>query len=129
MPDNYGERDEVGSSSSSSIGKNADYEGMLYSTLTSHPPPLEHPVIVLSLLEVSKVTSTVSNDELFSNLLERLQAWCDEEEEGEYVMIVLAAAKELRKRPGMGWWFWKWRRIPRRYVLVFPNEKSVDDVR
>ncbi|WWC57970.1 uncharacterized protein I303_100505 [Kwoniella dejecticola CBS 10117] len=108
-----------------------DTSSILYPTLTIHPPPVQHNVLVLSLAHVSLAPPTLSNDELFSILLRRLEPWVGEEAEGGYVLVVLAAEdslaspgsglngkgkeKERRKLPGIGWWVWRWKRLPRKY--------------
>ncbi|WWC66983.1 uncharacterized protein I206_100890 [Kwoniella pini CBS 10737] len=81
-------------------------------------------MLVLSLSHVSSAPPTLSNDELFNIILRRLEPWVGEEGEGGYVLVVLAAddpvggngmEKERRKLPGIGWWVWKCKRLPRKY--------------
>lgn len=104
-----------------------DTGAILYPTLENHPAPLVHPLLVLNLAAVSHVPGHISNDELLEVLLRRLEPWVGEEGEGGYCLIVLAAedAKEGpnmkvggkskgRPLPGVAWWLWHWRRIPRK---------------
>lgn len=61
----------------------------------------------------------INNDELFDTLLRRLEPWVGEEGNGGYVLIVLAAddgESGGRTWPGVGWWVWKWKSIPRKYA-------------
>ncbi|WWC85640.1 uncharacterized protein L201_000506 [Kwoniella dendrophila CBS 6074] len=96
---------------------------ILYPTLTVHPPPVNHNILVLSLSHVSSAPPTLSNDELFNIVLRRLEPWVGEEGEGGYVLIILAdeegnikgKEKETRKLPGITWWVWRWKRLPRKY--------------
>ncbi|WVW81631.1 hypothetical protein I302_103626 [Kwoniella bestiolae CBS 10118] len=99
-----------------------DTSSILYPTLTVHPPPVNHNILVLSLSHVGSAPPTLSNDELFNVLLRRLEPWVGEEGEGGYVLVVLAdeddhmvKGKEKRKLPGIGWWVWRWKRLPRKY--------------
>lgn len=90
--------------------------GILYPTLESHPGA-HGPLLVLNLAAVSHVTPAVSNDELLEVLLNRLEPWAGEEGEGAYCLVVLAAeGSGHRPLPGLAWWAWHWRRIPRKYV-------------
>jgi hypothetical protein len=47
-----------------------------------------------------------------------MEPWVGEEGEGGYVLTVLAADERIsgdtRTWPGVGWWVWKYRRIPRK---------------
>ncbi|WWC97213.1 hypothetical protein V866_004092 [Kwoniella sp. B9012] len=116
---------DTSSSSSSSMAKlrsqPLDTSSILYPTLTLHPSPIHHNILVLSLSHVSNAPPTLSNDELFNVLLKRLEPWVGEEGEGGYVLVVLADEnnagkdKEKRKLPGIGWWVWRWKRLPRKY--------------
>lgn len=103
--------------SSSSV----DMTKVLYPTLENHPPPLEHPLLVLDLAELTSVPQSVSNDELLSALLRRLEPWVGEEDDGAYCLVILAADDrdmpgkgKARSLPGVAWWLWNWRRIPRK---------------
>ena len=102
-----------------------DTSNILYPTLQLHPAPLIHPVLVLSLSEIALVPPATSNDELFEVLLRRLEPWVGEQGEGGYILVVLAAQGNAKGKtmPGVGWWAWKWRKIPRKYVrLDWKNE-------
>ncbi|WRT63479.1 uncharacterized protein IL334_000384 [Kwoniella shivajii] len=102
-----------------------DTSSVLYPTLTVHPPPVGHNILVLSLSHISSAPPTLSNDELFAIVLRRLEPWVGEEGEGGYVLVVLAdenangtsslKGKEKRRLPGIAWWVWKWKRLPRKY--------------
>ncbi|KAK8845315.1 hypothetical protein IAR55_006028 [Kwoniella newhampshirensis] len=102
-----------------------DTSSILYPTLTTHPTPIPNHMLVLSIAHINRAPPTINNDELFDILLRRLEPWVGEEGEGGYVMVILAAEspevnakgkdKETRKLPGIAWWVWKWKRIPRRY--------------
>lgn len=103
--------------SSSSV----DMTKVLYPTLENHPPPLEHPLLVLDLAELTSVPASVSNDELLSALLRRLEPWVGEDDDGAYCLVILAADDrdmpgkgKSRSLPGVAWWLWNWRRIPRK---------------
>lgn len=98
-----------------------DLTKVLYPTLENHPPPLEHPLLVLDLAQLTSVPSTVSNDELLAALLRRLEPWVGEEDDGAYCLVILAADDsdlpgkgKARSLPGVTWWLWNWRRIPRK---------------
>ncbi|OCF59805.1 hypothetical protein L486_02478 [Kwoniella mangroviensis CBS 10435] len=116
---------DTSSSSSSLMAKlrsqPLDTSSILYPTLTLHPSPIHHNILVLSLSHVSNAPPTLSNDELFNVLLKRLEPWVGEEGEGGYVLIVLAdedhsgKEKEKRNLPGIAWWVWRWKRLPRKY--------------
>ncbi|ORY31981.1 hypothetical protein BCR39DRAFT_524925 [Naematelia encephala] len=94
-----------------------DTSTVLYPTLQIHPSPAIHPILVLSLASVSDIASGVTNDEVFTTLLRKLEPWVGEEGDGGYVLIVLAAQgdKRARSMPRGPWWAWKWRKIPRKY--------------
>ena len=96
-----------------------DMSRILYPTLQQHPPPEPYPVLVASLAQISGISPMINNDELFDTLLRKLEPWVGEEGEGGYVLVVLAADDGsshagARKWPGVGWWVWKWKRIPRK---------------
>lgn len=95
-----------------------DISKTLYPTLRQHPEPLNHHVLVLSLSQISTVSPLITNDELFDVLLRRMEPWVGEEGEGGYVLTILAADERIsgdtRRWPGVGWWVWKYRRIPRK---------------
>ena len=97
-----------------------DTSNILYPTLQLHPPPLIHPILVFSLSELALVPSANSNDDVFKVLLRRLEPWVGEQGEGGYILVVLAAQGTAKGRamPGVGWWAWKWRKIPRKYVRL-----------
>ncbi|GMK54253.1 hypothetical protein CspeluHIS016_0108390 [Cutaneotrichosporon spelunceum] len=79
-------------------------KGILYPTLENHPQPYPYPLLVLNLAAVSHV------------LLSRLEPWAGEDGEGAYCLVVLAAeGGGSRKLPGVAWWIWHWRRIPRKF--------------
>jgi hypothetical protein len=101
-----------------------DTSALLYPTLQNHPAPLAHPLLVLDLAALTRIPASVPNDELLAALLRRLEPWVGEEGEGGYCLVVLAAedadvrgpsAGKARSLPGVGWWMWHWRRIPRKY--------------
>ena len=95
-----------------------DTSSILYPTLRSHSSPAPYPILVFSLSEINTISPIITNDELFDVLLRRLEPWVGEEAEGGYVLVVLAAddrgGKTERSWPGVGWWVWKWKRIPRK---------------
>jgi len=86
----------------------------LYQTST-HPAPLPYPIITISLSDLTLRTGT--NDELFDEILGKLDPLIGE----GYVLVVLAAGlvrdKSKRRDPGFGWWLSKWRSVPHRSVL------------
>lgn len=91
----------------------------LYPTGQHHPTPLAHPIIVLSLSDLSKAQSTLSDQEIFDDLLRGLDPYVDEEGKAGagYVLVVMAAEEggvESKSRSGISWWAWKWRSVPRR---------------
>lgn len=110
--------------------QSVDTSSILYPTLTVHPPPVPHNILIVSLAHVPSAPQTLSNDELFQIVLRRLEPWVGEEGEGGYVLIILSAERSLeekmafddkykaeaRKLPGVAWWIWKWKRLPRKYV-------------
>lgn len=95
---------------------------ILYPTSQQHPEPVAYPVLVLCMSELDSVPDTISDDELFEAVLDKLDPLAGEEGSGGYVLIVLAVENEgslsgkgkARTRPGVGWWLWKWRRVPRK---------------
>lgn len=100
-----------------------DTSSILYPTLENHPAPAAHPLLVLNLAAATAVPAHVGNDELLELLLHRLEPWVGEQGEGGYCLIVLAAeraemeiggSKKGRALPGVAWWLWHWRRIPRK---------------
>jgi len=96
-----------------------DTTSILYPTLENHPAPLAHPLLVLDLAALTQVPVSISNEELLATLLRRLEPWVGEEGEGGYCLIVLSAEDpdvkgRTRTLPGVGWWIWHWRRIPRK---------------
>jgi len=96
-----------------------DTSTILYPTLHSHPDPVEHPILILDLKAIDGISPMINNDELFDTLLRRLEPWVGEEGNGGYVLIVLAAddgESGGRTWPGVGWWVWKWKSIPRKYA-------------
>lgn len=96
-----------------------DTTAILYPTLENHPAPLAHPLLVLDLASLTSVPSSISNDELLPTLLRRLEPWVGEDDDGGYCLIVLAAEDtdgRARGLPGVAWWMWHWRRIPRKSV-------------
>nr|XP_031863737.1 uncharacterized protein CI109_000989 [Kwoniella shandongensis]KAA5530809.1 hypothetical protein CI109_000989 [Kwoniella shandongensis] len=124
-------RTSLESVSSSSVAQKLrsqplDTSSILYPTLTTHPAPTPHHILVLSLAHINRAPPSLNNDELFNILLRRLEPWVGEEAEGGYVLVILAAespdpsskgkAKETRKLPGVAWWVWKWKRIPKKWV-------------
>ncbi|WVQ93915.1 hypothetical protein IAU59_000993 [Kwoniella sp. CBS 9459] len=105
-----------------------DTSSILYPTLTIHPAPVPHNILVLSLSHISSAPPTLTNDELFGIVLRRLEPWVGEEGDGGYVLVILAdedapgpysdvkgKGKERRKLPGYAWWVWRWKRLPRKY--------------
>ncbi|WVF66294.1 hypothetical protein IAT40_001034 [Kwoniella sp. CBS 6097] len=105
-----------------------DTSSILYPTLTIHPAPVSHNILVLSISHISSAPPTLTNDELFNIVLRRLEPWVGEEGEGGYVLVIMAdeyggdqhvagkgKAKEMRKLPGYAWWVWRWKRLPRKY--------------
>ncbi|OXG44027.1 hypothetical protein C359_01133 [Cryptococcus neoformans Bt120] len=109
--------------------QSVDTSSILYPTLTVHPPPVPHNILIVSLAHVPSAPPTLSNDELFQIVLRRLEPWVGEEGEGGYVLIILSAEgllggkmafdvkhkAEARKLPGVAWWIWKWKRLPHKY--------------
>lgn len=98
-----------------------DMTKVLYPTLENHPPPLEHPLLVLDLAELTSVPASITNDEVLSALLRRLEPWVGEDDDGAYCLVILAADDrdmpgkgKARSLPGVAWWLWNWRRIPRK---------------
>ena len=96
-----------------------DMSRILYPTLQQHPPPEPYPVLVVSLAQISGISPVINNDELFDTLSRKLEPWVGEEGEGGYVLVVLAvddgsSHAGARKWPGVGWWVWKWKSIPRK---------------
>ncbi|WVQ80980.1 hypothetical protein IAT38_003087 [Cryptococcus sp. DSM 104549] len=117
-----------------------DTSSILYPTLTAHPSSDAHHILVVSLAHISSAPPTLSNEDLFQIILRRLEPWVGEEGEGGYVLVIFAdeggvppkgstdsedgekrpAAKakaepQQRKLPGVAWWVWRWKRIPRKY--------------
>ncbi|WVQ76476.1 hypothetical protein IAR50_006144 [Cryptococcus sp. DSM 104548] len=98
---------------------------ILYPTLTTHPHPAPYAILVLSLPGIASAPPSLSNDELFHAILQRLEPWVGEEGEGGYVLVIMSdtaaepqgatGAAGARKMPGVAWWVWKWKRIPRKY--------------
>lgn len=97
-----------------------DTSRILYPTLHRHPSPAAHPILVVSLAQISGISPLINNDELFDTLLRKLEPWVGEEGEGGYVLVVLAADRArdegARQWPGVGWWVWRWKRIPKKWV-------------
>ncbi|ODN75781.1 hypothetical protein L202_05788 [Cryptococcus amylolentus CBS 6039] len=114
-----------------------DTSSILYPTLTTHPEPAPYNILVLSLAHIASAPPSLSNDELFQVILRRLEPWVGEEGEGGYVLVIMSAegavatasassasapsaaepshaGDESRKLPGVAWWVWKWKRIPRK---------------
>ncbi|WVR03411.1 hypothetical protein IAU60_000402 [Kwoniella sp. DSM 27419] len=102
-----------------------DTSAILYPTLSIHPQPHPHNILVLSLAHISYALVTLSNEELFSVVLRRLEPWVGEEGEGGYILVILAdeatepggqgRGKERRSLPGVAWWLWRWKRLPKKY--------------
>jgi hypothetical protein len=107
----------------------------LYATST-HPEPLPYPVVTISLSDIRASSSSISNDEVFQEVLEKLDPYMGE----EYVLVVLAAesipmvdgnedsvtiqGKERgRSDPGLGWWLSKWRGLPHKSVRFVQDTK------
>ncbi|CAK9786260.1 hypothetical protein CC85DRAFT_285756 [Cutaneotrichosporon oleaginosum] len=89
---------------------------ILYPTLEQHGQAANGPLLVLNLAAISHVPLAISNDELLEVLLRRLEPWVGEDGEGAYSLIVLAAEGDGdRPLPGVAWWLWHWRRIPRKF--------------
>lgn len=82
------------------------------------PSRARDPTLILSLAQVAQAPTSISNDELLSLLLRRLESWVGEEGEGGYVLVVLATIGDEKRRamPGLGWWAWNWRQILRKSV-------------
>lgn len=107
---------------------NVDTTSILYPTLENHPAPANYPLLVLNLAAIANVPAFVGNDELLEIVLRRLEPWVGEEGEGGYCLIVFAAedtplnmakegpahTKKGRALPGVAWWLWHWRRIPKK---------------
>ncbi|KAL1409632.1 hypothetical protein Q8F55_003628 [Vanrija albida] len=90
--------------------------------MQNHPPPLANlPVLVLNLSALAAVPMPVTNDVLLATVLRRLEPWAGDEGDAGYTLIVLAAEEDAlgkgkrRALPGVSWWIWNWRRIPRKY--------------
>lgn len=102
-----------------------DTSSILYATMSNHPPPLANlPLLVLNLAALAAVPTPVTNDVLLATVLRRLEPWVGDEGEAGYTLIVLAAEEDAasshgkrRALPGVTWWIWNWRRIPRKYVV------------
>lgn len=102
-----------------SASSTLDTSSILYPTLENHPAPLAHPLLVLDLATLTAVPQSVSNETLLATLLRRLEPWVGEDGDGAYTLVVLAAEDpagkgKSRALPGVAWWLWHWRRIPRK---------------
>jgi hypothetical protein len=107
----------------------------LYATST-HPETLPYPVVTISLSDIRNSSSSKSNDEVFQEVLGKLDPYVG----AEYVLVVLAAEsipmvdgnedsvtmKERRRSdPGLGWWLSKWSGLPHRSVRSVQIRKEV----
>jgi hypothetical protein len=114
----------------------ADLSDLLYTSGKTHPGPAAHPIVVVSLPALGAISPSVSDDELFQLALDKLDPYVGEGGKGGYVLVVLAAEdnsehtsagegmKKIsgkgkgRSKPGVAWWMWRWKRVPRRWVRV-----------
>ena len=77
---------------------------------------------MISLSALSSVPSSVSDDEVFEDLMRRSEPWVGEEGEGGYVLVVLSAQRggegkgegKERESGGVRGWVRRWRRLPRK---------------
>jgi hypothetical protein len=93
-------------------------EQIIYLSPHTRPESIE-PIIIFSLVALSSLPDTLSDEDLFAGLLARCMPWVGAEGEKSYTLVILASEGEptLRAR-GSGFWVWRWGRIPRRLVSV-----------
>jgi hypothetical protein len=110
-----------------------DLSDLLYISGKTHPGPAAHPIVVVSLPALGAIWPSVSDDQLFELALKNLDPYVGEEGKGGYVLVVLAAEEDDsedisvgndikktsgkgkgRSKPGVAWWIWRWKRVPRR---------------
>lgn len=112
------------SSTSSRAQPSRDYLiDLIYLAPTTHPLT-EDRIIVFSLAALSDVSEDVTDDELFSGLMDRCETWVNGDgddvnsrKDGSkgYVLVILASEGEQGARSrGRGFRIWRWRSIPRR---------------